>query len=136
MAKKDELKVRDDINARDRADIDVGDRGTRAFRTSMGIVPVDDAKFGKLSKLEKMRYRDAVDRQNRMGAAYEGSDTGTGRGYTAAEGDATRARLLKMYGMDKEAPVKKAKGGAVKASTASKRGDGIASKGKTKGKMC
>jgi len=44
--------------------------------------------------------------------------------------DDMRAKALAM-----KKPIKKAKGGAIKSS-ASRRGDGIAQRGKTKGRMC
>jgi hypothetical protein len=49
----------------------------------------------------------------------------------------TYQRLRKMIGLDKE-PAKKAKGGSVKMAkggSVSKRGDGIAKKGRTKGRF-
>lgn len=100
-------KVQDDIVRRDRADIDKGYRGSRAFKTSMGDVPLYPDEFGKLSKTDKMAYRDAVRRENRRGDNYSlaeelGIKGETGKGISRAEGDAARKRLIEKYA--KEGP--------------------------------
>jgi hypothetical protein len=116
-----DYKLMNDINARDRADIKSAE---------------EKARSGKpLTKMERMAYQDAVNRQNRLGYKAGKPTDGkyTGEGDTLAEGKAQRDRLKKLYGADKKAAggrVKKmAKGGKVT------RGDGIAKKGHTKGKM-
>jgi hypothetical protein len=137
MAKKDDDKVEQDIINRDRADVDKGFRSSRVFKTTMGNVPLYPDEYGKLKDTDKMAYKDAVNRLNRQyGEASEGFNADTGRQITKEEGDATRARLLKRYGITKKkgGSVKKmAKGGSV--SSASKRADGCATKGKTKGRF-
>jgi len=114
-----DFQVMKDISARDDADIDRGDAPD-------------------ISSADKRSRREAIDRQNRLSVANEGFNADTGKGYTIKEGNDTRKRLLKRYGVET-----KAKGGAVKTyakggsvkSSASRRGDGIAQKGKTRGKM-
>lgn len=132
MAKTDDTrKVRQDIVDRDRKDIDKGYRGSRVFKTSVGDVPLYPNEFGRLSKTDKMAYRDALEREYRRGdnetlAREIGlSPKLRGKKITKEEGQTTRDRLKKRYGVEN-----KAKGGSV-----SKRGDGIAQRGKTKGKM-
>ena len=105
-----DFQVMKDISDRDNADMQRGSR--------------PDAP-----EADKRSRREAVERQNRLGVANEGFNDDTGKGYTLKEGAETRKRLMKRYGVET-----KAKGGSVKSS-ASKRGDGIAQKGKTRGKL-
>ena len=141
MAKKDdEAKVRRDIIARDRADIDKGYRGSRVFRTSAGDVPMYPEEFGRLSKTDKMAYKDALEREYRRGDNWTlAQEAGInpkleGKPISRAEGDATRKRLIDRYKTEG-----KAKGGKVKkmaaGGSASRRADGCATKGKTKGRF-
>lgn len=132
MAKKPETRkeaqrrISDEIDARDRADIDTGQRKFGVWRVGNTESPMYPGEFGKGTKSEAAGYKDAVRRQNLRGYAAEGFDADTGKGISRKEGDETRKRLLKRYGMTK------AKGGSVSAS---KRADGCAIKGKTKGRM-
>jgi hypothetical protein len=125
--KERELRISNEINARDRKDIDKGERGLGVWRTANYETPMYPGEFGKISKSEEAGYRDAVKRQNLRGYAAQGFDADTGKGISRSEGDATRKRLKERYGVKK-----KAKGGSVSAS---KRADGCATKGKTKGKF-
>ena len=137
MAKKPETRkeaqrrISDEIDARDRAVLDAGERKYGMYRINgVGVSPLDYGEFGKdITRSELAGYNDARRRQNRRGYAPNsiGFDADTGKGISRKEGDETRKRLLKQYGMTK------AKGG--KVSSASKRADGCATKGKTKGKM-
>jgi hypothetical protein len=116
-----DAKVSRDINRRDREDI------ARAEEKARRGEP--------LSKMERMAYKDAIERQNRLGARYSSSLSygDTGKGYTLKEGAETRERLKKRYGV-----AEKAKGGKVKKMAKGgkvTRGDGCATKGKTKGRM-
>jgi hypothetical protein len=123
-----ERRIAADIDARDRADIDKGQRGLGVFRTANYVVPMYPGEFGKISKSEEAGYKDAVRRQNRRGYAVEGFDADTGKGISKKEGDETSKRLIKNYKNRNYA-----KGGSV--SSASKRADGCATKGKTKGRF-
>ena len=116
----DDFQVMKDINARDDADIERG----KPSGILIGPIGADDP-----SVADQRSRREAIDRQNRLGIANEGFNADTGKGYTLKEGAETRKRLMKRYGVET-----KAKGGSVKSS-ASKRGDGIAQRGKTKGKL-
>jgi len=124
----DDFQVMKDIRARDDADIE------RGKPSGVIIGPADEP-----SEADQRSRREAIERQNRLGVANEGFNEDTGKGYTIKEGNDTRKRLLKRYGVETKAKggtVKTyAKGGSVKSS-ASKRGDGIAQKGKTRGKIC
>ena len=113
-------KVREDIVDRDRADIDKGYRGSRVYKTSMGDVPLYPNEFGKLSKTDKMAYRDAVRRENRRGDNWSlaeelGIKGETGKGISRTEGDATRKRLVEKYA--KEAPASKMPSSAESAAS-------------------
>lgn len=113
-------KVREDIVDRDRADIDKGYRGSRVYKTSMGDVPLYPNEFGKLSKTDKMAYRDAVRRENRRGDNWSlaeelGIKGETGKGISRTEGDATRKRLIEKYA--KEAPASKMPSSAESAAS-------------------
>jgi len=123
----DDFQVMKDIDARDDADID------RGKPSGVIIGPADEPP-----EADQRSRREAIERQNRLGVANEGFNEDTGKGYTVKEGNDTRKRLLKRYGVETEAKggtVKTyAKGGSVKSSV-SKRGDGIAQKGKTKGRF-
>jgi len=108
-----DFKVMRDIDRRDRKDID----GIR-----------EKARKGQpVSKIDKMTYKDAAERQNRLGART--SDTvsavDTGKGFTLKEGKERNARLKKLYGVSGK-PKKYAKGGKI---------DGCVKKGHTKGRM-
>ena len=126
----DDFQVMKDISARDDADIERG----KPSGILIGPIGADDP-----SVADQRSRREAIERQNRLGVANEGFNEDTGKGYTVKEGNDTRKRLLKRYGVET-----KAKGGAVKTyakggsvkSSASKRGDGIAQRGKTRGKIC
>lgn len=135
MAKKPETRkeaqrrISDEIDARDRADIDKGDRKFGVWRVGDTKSPMYPGEYGTGTKSDAYGYEDAVRRQNLRGYAAEGFNADTGKGISKKEGDETRKRLLERYGVKK-----KAKGGTVKSS-ASKRADGCAIKGKTKGRM-
>jgi hypothetical protein len=132
-----EDSVSDQIDARDDKDIDKGIRGSYVYHSGDWEIPMYPKEFGKLSKYETDAYKEAVKRQNLRGVAYNGFDADTGTGISAKDGDATRKRLIEKYKTEEKAKggkVKKmAKGGSV--SSASKRADGCASKGKTRGRF-
>lgn len=90
-----DAKVSRDINARDRADIRAAEDKARAHIANPKKNPAP-------SKMDKMAYKDATERQNRLGAAYGSVNRAdTGKGYTLAEGRATGDRLKKRYGVKK-----------------------------------
>jgi hypothetical protein len=121
-------KVRDDIEARDRADEDAVKRKP----VGVDFIYGEPATYREMSKMEKMAYDDQA---KRSGYNEEGS---FGRkhivsGLKGAEvfPDARKRGIKPADVMKKGGEVKAyAKGGSV-----SKRGDGCAVRGKTKGKM-
>ena len=83
-----DARVMSDINKRDRADINSAEDKAR--------------RNEPVSKTEKMAYKDAVDRQNRLGARYTSSAEGvTGEGESIEEGKKRSKRLQRLYSRSK-----------------------------------
>ena len=98
------------------------------------------AKFSKSREADTAALKDITDRYNKTGTLVDSEDVNTPGKLEAAEnseykkGGMTKRRPPKPA---KKAPAKRfASGGSTGRSSASKRGDGCATKGHTKGKYC
>lgn len=62
------------------------------------VKDIDKGKSPDASKADKQSAKEAVERQNLMGAAYEGTNKDTGKGFSKGKRSSTANRLKTLYG--------------------------------------
>jgi hypothetical protein len=134
MAKKDPNNAYGTKAARAKAMLDVARdaefRDSRSLSDPMNSIEEFNDAYPRSQKTAQIRNRiqNEAGRPGVMGDYYAKQMTPKVKNEMVKQGDAQRKRLVEKYA--KEAPKKMAKGG-----TASKRADGCATKGKTKGRF-